>query len=63
MEGIRFVTDDKGRKVAAMIDLDRHGDLWEDFFDALVSRERAHEKRESWDVVQKRLTRAGKLRG
>jgi hypothetical protein len=63
MEGIRFVTDDKGRKVAVMIDLDRHGELWEDFFDALVSRERAHEKRESWDVVKKRLTRAGKLRG
>ena len=40
MEGIHFVTDEKGRKIAVQIDLDRHGDLWEDFYDALTIERR-----------------------
>jgi len=63
MEGIRFLTDEKGRKVAVQIDLDRYGEEWEDFYDALIVRSRAHEKRESWETVKKRLVRAGKIRG
>jgi hypothetical protein len=29
MEGIRFVVDDNGKKVAVLIDLARHGQMWE----------------------------------
>ena len=44
MEGIQFVTDDKGKKVAVQIDLERYGKLWEDIHDQLVANSRAHEK-------------------
>ena len=63
MEGIQFVTDDKGQKVAVMIDLRRHGELWEDFYDSLTAHLRADEPRESLDSVKKRLRKQGKLNG
>ena len=31
MQGIQFVTDDKGQKVAVQINLKKFGELWEDF--------------------------------
>ena len=40
MTGIQYVTDEKGRKVAAQIDLAKHRDLWEDIQDVLVSLSR-----------------------
>ena len=43
MTGIQFITDDKGRKTAAVIDLKVHRALWEDIEDVLVSRSRRHE--------------------
>jgi hypothetical protein len=45
MTGIRFVIDEKGRKVAVQIDLKKHRQLWQDIEDVLVSRSRRHEKR------------------
>jgi hypothetical protein len=44
MSGIHFVTDAKGRKVAVQIDLKKHGAIWEDFWDGLVSESRRKEK-------------------
>jgi hypothetical protein len=44
MTGIRFVTDEKGRKVGAPIDLKKHGTVWEDFQDGLISESRRKEK-------------------
>ena len=44
MTGIQFVTDEKGRKVAVQIDLKKHGAIWEDFWDGLVSESRRNEK-------------------
>ena len=44
MTGIQFVTDDKGRKTAVLIDLKKHGQMWEDFYDVLVSQSRRDEK-------------------
>jgi hypothetical protein len=38
MTGIQFITDEKGRKTAAVIGLKKHRALWEDFEDVLVSR-------------------------
>ena len=43
MGGIRFVTDEKGRKVGVFIDLKKHGAIWEDFWDGLVSESRRKE--------------------
>lgn len=60
---IRFIVDEKGTKTAVVIDLKRHADLWEDFYDSMVARQRAGEPRESLDSVKRRLRRAGKLHG
>lgn len=63
MEGIQFVSNDKGRKVAVLIDLQKHSDVWEDFYDGLLARKRAKEPRESLSAVKKRLRRLEKLNG
>ena len=63
MKGIDFLTNKRGQKTAVLIDLKRHGRLWEDFYDSIIARKRAREPRESLDVVKDRLRRAGKLRG
>jgi len=44
MNGIQFVTDEKGRKVGVLIDLKTHGALWEDFSDGLISESRARKR-------------------
>lgn len=44
MTGIQFVVDEKGRKVGVFINLKKHGAVWEDFCDGLVSESRRKEK-------------------
>jgi hypothetical protein len=61
MNGIQYVTDEKGRKVAVQIDLKRHRQLWEDIADVLVSRARNHEQRVPLAKVKARLVKSGKL--
>ncbi len=52
MTGIQYVTDDKGRKVAVQIDLDRYGAVLEDFWDGLVSEARRKEKGVPLDKIK-----------
>ncbi len=61
MQGIQFVVNNKGEKVAVLIDLKKYGELWEDIYDSLTARQRASEPRESLESVRKRLQRQGKL--
>jgi hypothetical protein len=63
MQGIRYVTNERGERVAVQIDLKKHGDLWEDFFDALTAKRRRSEPRESLASVKTRLRKNGKLNG
>jgi hypothetical protein len=63
MTGIQFITDEKGRKTAAVIDLRKHRALWEDIEDVLVSRSRRHEKRIPLEKVKADLIKSGRLRG
>ena len=63
MEGIQYVTNDKGEKVAVQIDLRKYGDLWEDMYDTLIARKRAKEPRESLTSVKARLIKQSKLNG
>jgi hypothetical protein len=44
MTGIQFVTDEKGRRTAVLIDLRKHRAIWEDFWDGLVSESRRKQK-------------------
>jgi len=61
MNGIQYVTDEKGRKVAVQIDLKKHRELWEDIEEVLVSRSRRHEKRIPLEKVKAGLIKTGKL--
>jgi len=55
MRGIQFVVDEKGKKIAVVIDLKKNSELWEDFYDRAVARERESEPRETIESVKKRL--------
>ena len=54
MTGISYMVDDEGRKKATVIDLRRHGKVWEDFYDTLVAESRAKEPRESLEEIKRR---------
>ena len=55
MDGIQFLINEKGEKTAVLLDLEQWGDLWEDFYDILVSRSRADEEVVSWDDLRAEL--------
>jgi len=47
-------------KVAVLIDLARHGEMWEGIYDQLLAEERANDKRLPYETVRRRLVRSGK---
>ncbi len=55
MRGVQFVVNDNGERTAVLLDLQEWGDLWEDFYDILVSRSRAQEQTVSWDELESEL--------
>jgi len=61
MNGIQYLTDEKGRKVAVLINLKKYRERWEDIEDVLVSRSRRHEKRIPLEKAKAGLIRSGKL--
>ena len=56
MKGIEYVVDDSGRRKAVVIDLAKHEELREDFYDALLTEERQDEPRETLAEVKKTLS-------
>jgi len=62
MIGIQFVTDEKGRKVGVLIDLKKHGAVWEDFQDGLISESRRKEKGIPLEKIKADLVKRGRLR-
>ena len=62
MAGIQFVTDDKGRKVAVLIDLKKHGARLQDLWDGLISESRRREKGIPLENIKADLIRRGRLR-
>ena len=63
MNGTQFVIKYKGRKVAVQPDLRRHGALWEDFCDGVVSESRRKRKGIPLARVKAALIKLGRLRG
>ena len=55
MKGINFVITEQGEKKAVLLDLDEWGELWEDFSDILVSRNREDEAEFSLDELKAEL--------
>ncbi len=61
MKGISFLTDVNNNKVAVQIDLKKYGQLWEDFYDAVVAHSRRNEKTISLNALKAKLKADGKL--
>src|SRR5260370_32726959 len=60
MTGIQFVTDGRGRKVAVLIDLKKHGARLEDFWDGLISESRRREAGVPLGKVKAGLVQTGR---
>lgn len=63
MKGINFVINEKGEKKAVLIDLEEWGELWEDFSDILVSRNRENESEISWHDLKQELDKESTVNG
>jgi hypothetical protein len=61
MNGIQFVTDQKGRKMAVQIDLKKYGALLEDFWDGLISESRRKENGTPLEKIKADLVNRGRL--
>jgi len=61
MEGVQFIVDPQGRKTGVVINLKKHGSLWEDIYANWLAQSRKHEPRETLRPVRRRLKRRGKL--
>ncbi len=59
MKGIQFLIDDTGEKTAVLIDLEQWGDLWEDFYDVMVSQTRIDEPAVNWDELEAEIVQEG----
>jgi len=55
IRGVEFVVDADGKKTAVLLDLQEWGELWEDFYDILVSQSRAEEESVSWAELEAEL--------
>jgi hypothetical protein len=62
MEGVQFIVDSQGKKTGVVINLKKHGRLWEDIYDNWLAEKRKHEPRETLHSVRSRLRRQGKVR-
>ncbi|MGR3311341.1 MAG: hypothetical protein ACUZ77_11280 [Candidatus Brocadiales bacterium] len=63
MRGIQFVVDDTGKKKAVLIDLSEWGELWEDFYDVLVSRSRKGEPTVPWEELKAEMEKGKAVGG
>ena len=63
MPGVEFLVDGHGRRKSVLIDLETHGELWDDVFDAYLAASRKNEPRESLAAVSSKLTRSSGKRG
>ncbi len=64
MKGVDFITDDKNRRKAVIIEIktiERHPEEVEDLIDIIVAESRRDEPKRSWDDVKKSLRKKGKL--
>jgi hypothetical protein len=62
VNGIQYLTDTNGRRVAVQIDLRKYGALWEDIQDNLVANARRKEKSVPLAAVKASLSKRGRLR-
>ena len=64
MKGVNFITDDKNRRKAVVIELktiEEHQEAIEDFLDIIIAESRNDEPKRSWSDVKKSLKKKAKL--
>ncbi len=64
MKGVSYITDEKSRKKAVVIDLktlEKYDKQIEDLFDAIIAESRRDEFSISWEDLKKRLKKKRKL--
>ena len=60
MTGLHYITDEKGKRIGVQIDLRKHGDFFEDFYDAWMVEHRKDDERISWEKAKKVLKKSRK---
>jgi hypothetical protein len=60
--GVEFLVNGRGQRRAVLIDLKKHGVLWQDLYDAYLVNARRREPRESLAPVKRQLRRSTKPR-
>lgn len=55
MKGINFLFSEEGEKKAVQIDLEILGELWEDFYDSIVAKERENDELISFDYLKQEI--------
>ncbi|MFA5803745.1 MAG: hypothetical protein WC879_03785 [Melioribacteraceae bacterium] len=55
MKGVKYLVDENGEKKAVVIDLKQYRNVWEHFYDVMISIERENEETTSWDTLQAEL--------
>jgi hypothetical protein len=64
MKGISYITDEKNKKKAVVIDLktiEQNDEDVHEFIDVLVAESRKHDEKISWEEAKKILKKKGKL--
>lgn len=61
MEGILYVTDQNNKKRFVQIDLEKHGEIWEDFYDGLMAEMSKSEESVSLEQLGEELKAEGLL--
>ena len=61
MKGINFITDNKNNKVGVIINLKKHDERWEDFYDVAIASASKGEAVVSLAEVKQELEAVGKV--
>jgi len=65
MKGISYITDDKNRKKAVVIEMKtlvQYDEQIEDLFDVIIAESRKDEPTVAWEEVKAQLKKKGKLK-
>ena len=55
LKGVQYLVDDSGKRIAVVISLEEWGEIWEDFYDVLVSESRRDEPTIAWETLKEEL--------
>lgn len=63
MEGIKYLTDEENKKKYVQIDLEKYGEIWEEFYDGLLAQLAQDDEYVSLEEFTKELKSKGLIDG